>query len=103
MKRNNQLLLCEAPKRGRTVAEGWAGAVMQKPLVIQQVTRGHNIVADGWAGASNPHPHPTPTPHLNLHKKYLKCSFFHFPTQLPQTEGPTDRRIKPFIELRDRN
>ena len=24
----------------------------------KQVTRGHNIVADGWAGASNPHPHP---------------------------------------------
>ena len=27
----------------------------------EQVTRGHNIVADGWAGASNPHPHPTYT------------------------------------------
>ena len=28
------------------------------------MTRGHNIVADGWAGAANPHPHPTlhPTP-----------------------------------------
>ena len=23
---------------------------------------GHNIVADGWAGAANPHPHPTPLP-----------------------------------------
>ena len=29
---------------------------------IEQVTRGHNIVADGWAGAANPHPHPTPYP-----------------------------------------
>ena len=30
----------------------------------KQVTRGHNIVADGWAGAANPHPHPMlhPTP-----------------------------------------
>ena len=24
----------------------------------QQVTRGHNIVVDGWAGVSNPHSHP---------------------------------------------
>ena len=29
---------------------------------LEQVTRGHNIVADGWAGAANPHPHPTPHP-----------------------------------------
>ena len=28
----------------------------------EQVTRGHNIVADGWAGAANPHPHPRPHP-----------------------------------------
>ena len=28
----------------------------------KQATRGHNIVADGWAGAANPHPHPTPHP-----------------------------------------
>ena len=28
----------------------------------KQVTRGHNIVADGRAGAANPHPHPTPHP-----------------------------------------
>ena len=27
---------------------------------MQQVTWGYNIVADGWAGASNPHPHPSP-------------------------------------------
>ena len=26
----------------------------------KQVTRGHNFVADGWAGASNPHPHVMP-------------------------------------------
>ena len=32
------------------------------PSSLKQVTRGHNIVADGWAGAANPHPHPTPHP-----------------------------------------
>ena len=48
------------------VACGWAGAIMevtrsfgreqqcQKPKTLKQVTRGHNIVADGWAGAANP-------------------------------------------------
>ena len=39
---------------GNSVADGWVEAKMQ------QVTRGHNIVADGWAGASNLHPHPNP-------------------------------------------
>ena len=34
----------------------------------KQVTRGHNTVADGWAGAANPHPLSTPHPN-------------HFPTQ----------------------
>ena len=35
-----------------------------KKYVVQlkQVTRGHNIVADGWAEAANPYPHPTPHP-----------------------------------------
>ena len=66
------------------------------------------VVADGWAGASNPHPHPNPlTPHTNIHKKYLKHSFFHFLTRSPWTNGwtngPTDRRTKPFIELRVHN
>ena len=41
-----------------------------------QVTRGHNIVADGWARESNPHP-----THTNIHKKYLKRLFFHFSTR----------------------
>ena len=30
----------------------------------KQVTLGHIIVADGWAGASNPNPHPNPPPTL---------------------------------------
>ena len=32
----------------------------------KQVTRGHNIVADGWAGASNPHLQTTLPPHKNI-------------------------------------
>ena len=27
-------------------------------IVQEQVTRGHNIIVDGWAGASKPHRHP---------------------------------------------
>ena len=62
----------------------------------KQVTQGHNIVADGWAGASNPQPNPNPHPsHTNIHKKYPKRLFFHLSTQsLPtnkRTNGPTDR------------
>ena len=45
----------------------------------EQVTRGHNVVADGWAEAPKPYPHPNPhPPHTNIHKKYLKYLFFHF-------------------------
>ena len=33
----------------------------------KQVTRGHNIFAEGWAGATNPHLHPT-----SIHKKASK-------------------------------
>ena len=50
-----------------------------KKKVIKQVTWGHNIVADGWAGASNPHPHPECPP--LIHKKHLKRSFSHFSTR----------------------
>ena len=28
-------------------------------FVSEQVTHGHIMVVDGWAGASNAHPHPT--------------------------------------------
>ena len=46
-------------------------------LVLKQVPRGHNIIADGWAGASNSNPYPMP-PHIprNNHKS----SFLHFST-----------------------
>ena len=37
------------------------------------MTRGHNVVVDGWAGASNPHPNPNlHPPHTNIDKKYQK-------------------------------
>ena len=63
------------------------------------MTRGHNIVADGWAGASNPHPHPNPPPTKNIHEKYLNARFPTFQLDDPgrtdgrtvgRTDGPTD-------------
>ena len=47
----------------------------------------NNIVADGWAGASNPHPHPNP---YSTRKHTQKV-----PKTLPMdgpTDGPTDGR-----------
>ena len=35
-------------------------AKRQVHLDTYKVRRGHNISADGWAGASNPHPHLSP-------------------------------------------
>ena len=58
----------------------------------KQVMRGHNIVADGWAGASNPHPLPMPPTNTCIKKKHLKRSFFHFLTRALRTNGPTDGR-----------
>ena len=58
---------------------------------IEQVTRGHNIVADGWAGASNPHPHPNPPLTLKHTQKVFKNA--HLPTfPLVLTDGWTDGR-----------
>ena len=56
----------------------------------EQVKRGYNIVAEGWAGVSNPHPHPKPNP--NPHK-YLERLFFHVSTQSPWTDGWTDGQM----------
>ena len=84
--------------------------------------RGHNIVADGWAGAANPQPHPKPTtypPPTHSHTNNTNCSIIntHFssfqlecdnssvtdgPTDGPmdqRTDGRTDGRTKPLIEL----
>ena len=57
----------------------------------QQVMRGHNIISDGWAGASNPHPHPMPPQQHAYPKKQLKRSFFHFSTRGLRTDGRTDK------------
>ena len=65
----------------------------QKKTAFKQV---NNIVADGWAGASNPHPNPTPT-----HKHSQKVSktpvfpLFNSITMDQRTNGQT----KPLIEL----
>ena len=48
----------------------------------KQETRGHKIVADGWAVVSNPHPHP-------LHKKHLTLVFALFDSW---TDGWMDGR-----------
>ena len=61
------------------------------------MTRGYNIVADGWAGASNP-PSTPQLPHtLSYAKKFLqkvfknKRLFPHFWTGADGlTDGPTD-------------
>ena len=60
----------------------------------QHVTRGHNIVADGWAGASNPHPNP------NFHPKIL-----FFPLDPIWMDEQTDRRTdgQSLLELRVRD
>ena len=51
---------------------------------MELVTRGHNIVADGWAGASN----PQPTSITQTYTKSIKNAHF----QLDHHDGPTDRR-----------
>ena len=54
-------------------------------IEIEQVTRGHNIVADGWAGVSNPHPtFPTCT-------EPFKTLVFPFFDSCSRTNGQTDR------------
>ena len=49
------------------------GTVQEKKSLIgnglEQVTRGHNIVAVGWAGASNLHPNPNSSPTLEHTQK----------------------------------
>ena len=81
----------------------------------KQVTWGHNIVADGWTGASNPQSHPnhTPTPLQHTHTQAIRtnCSILNTrfsDFQLDRDNSSvTDRRTngqtKPLIELRVRN
>ena len=61
--------------------------------IKEQVTRGHNIVADGWAGASKPHPHPKAPPTLKHTQKVSKMLVFNSITMTDQrTDRRTDRR-----------
>ena len=61
----------------------------------KQVMRAHNIVADGWAGASNPHPYPNPPSilkHIQKVSKTLVFPCFNSMTTDRRTDGPTDGR-----------
>ena len=69
-------------------------------VLCEQVTQDHNIVSDGWTGASNPHPHPKYPTHI--HKMHLKRAFSHFLTHRSM-DRRTNRPTKPFTELRDCN
>ena len=64
--------------------------------------QGHNIVADGWAGASNPHPDPTPI------NRASKCLLAHLLTHVQgpmdqRTDQQTDGQTKALIEMSVRN
>ena len=72
--------------------------------------RGHNIIADGLAGAANPHPNPTPhstplptqTPSQKA-SKTLVFPLFHLGTRMEgwmDGHSQMDGRTKPLIELR---
>ena len=58
-------------------------------IYSKQVTRGHNIVANGWAGASNPHPHPNP--HTQNISETLVFPLFDLIITNGQTDGWADR------------
>ena len=55
----------------------------------KQVTRGHNFLADRWAGASNPHPDPNSPIHIRTYAKVSK-TLFHLRSW---TKRPTDRQM----------
>ena len=69
---------------------------MQDATEEKQVTRGHNIVADGWAGAAKPHPHsrthPTPFPTQTHTRKASKTLVFPLFDSWSRTDQRTDGR-----------
>ena len=65
---------------------------LEKTVERKQVTRGHNIVADGWAGASNPHPHPNLSPTLKHTQKVSKTLVFPLFNSMTMTDRRTDQR-----------
>ena len=58
----------------------------------KQGTRGHNTVADGWAGACNSHPDPRPS-HIHSHRQsQLQHKNARFRTFQLHHHGPTDQQ-----------
>ena len=58
-----------------------------------QVMQGHKIVADGWAGACNPHPHPRPPlTHTLAHTYNRNCSIWN--ARFSTRSSRTDRRTQ---------
>ena len=68
----------------------------------KQVRQGNNIVADGWAGASNPDPHPHPHPTHKNNKKLSRMLIFPLFYSVITDQG-TDGQMKPHEQLRVRN
>ena len=69
---------------------------LQRYFEKEQVSRGHNIIADGWAGASNPHQNPIPHPPTHKHtqkvSKTLVFPLFNSMTPDRRMDGPMDRQ-----------
>ena len=74
-------------------------------MTRKKETRGHYIVADGWAEVSTPIHTPTRHTHSNIQKNCLKRSFPHFSPQSlamdqqirgtdGRTDGPTDGQME---------
>ena len=67
-------------------------ALWMRTTYMKQVTRGHNIVANGWAGASNPHPYTMPPTHTQEPSKtFIFTLFYSCPRTERRTNGPTDK------------
>ena len=64
--------------------------------------QGNNIVADGWAGASNPDPHPHPHPTHKNTKKLSRMLIFPLFYSVITDQG-TDGQMKPHKQLRVQN
>ena len=54
--------------------------------------QGHNIVADGWAGVSNPHSLSKPPYQHSYPNNIENAGYSHFSTSVLWTIGPMDQR-----------
>ena len=62
---------------------------------------GHNLVADGWTGAFNPHPHPNSQPNRQTNAKYItnaRFSTFRLMVTDQWTNEPTDRPMDGWMD-----